>query len=109
MSIPTIGNSASATDSRSTVKQSGNQPAAGAGAGNHKTDSHNGTAGTTGADAVSISNRATDLQALESSIRDLPEVNTARVTELRDKINAGEYQIDSRKLADKILAFEKNL
>jgi len=39
----------------------------------------------------------------------LPEVNSARVTELRDKINAGEYQIDSRRLADKILAFEKNL
>tara|TARA_R110002072_G_scaffold278758_1_gene440606 strand:- start:3945 stop:4274 length:330 start_codon:yes stop_codon:yes gene_type:complete len=109
MSIPTIGNSASATDGRSTVKQSGNQPAAGAGTGNQKADSRGGAAGTSGADAVSISNRATDLQALESSIRDLPEVNSARVTELRDKINAGEYQIDSRRLADKILAFEKNL
>jgi negative regulator of flagellin synthesis FlgM len=55
---------------------------------------------------VSISTQAADLQALETRIRELPEVNATRVTELRDKINSGQYNVDSARLADKILAFE---
>jgi negative regulator of flagellin synthesis FlgM len=108
MSIPTISNSTSpATDARSAVKSSTGQTAASSSAGSRPTGEQ-GNASQARTDAVSISTQAADLQALETRIRELPEVNAARVSELRDKINAGEYDVDSGRLADKILAFEKS-
>jgi negative regulator of flagellin synthesis FlgM len=107
MSIPTISNSTTATDSRSTVRSSSGQTSAtGAGASNRAPDQQSGTPQTS-IDAVSISSQAVDMQALETSIRQLPEVNAARVTELRDQISAGQYNVDSQRVADKILAFEQ--
>jgi negative regulator of flagellin synthesis FlgM len=111
MSIPTISNSTTATDSRSTVRTSSGQTSAtGASAGN-KASASGQQAGTSQArvDEVSISTQAGDLQALENRIRQLPEVNAVRVTELRDQINAGQYTVDSARVADKILAFEQKL
>lgn len=111
MSIPTISNSTSATDSRSTVRtSSGQTSAAGTSAGN-KASASGQQAGTSQArvDEVSISTQAGDLQALESRIRQLPEVNAVRVTELREQISAGKYTVDSARVADKILAFEQKL
>lgn len=107
MSIPTISNSTTASDSRSTVRSSSGQTSAtGAGASNRASSQQSGTPQTS-VDAVSISTQAVDLQALEASIRQLPEVNGARVVELRDQINAGQYNVDSQRVADKILAFEQ--
>lgn len=106
MSIPTISNSTTAPDGRSTVRSSSGQTSAtGAGASNRAS----GQSGTpqTSVDAVSISTQAVDLQALEASIRQMPEVDATRVTELREQINAGQYQVDGRRVADKILAFEQ--
>ncbi|MDH7944870.1 flagellar biosynthesis anti-sigma factor FlgM [Pseudohongiella sp. SYSU M77423] len=108
MAISSIGNSSSAPDSRSTVKQTDGQAATGANTSHSRTDSQ-GEAQSQTVDAVSISSRAADLQALESSVRALPDTDAARVSELRDKIQSGNYSVDSLRLADKILAFEKNL
>ena len=111
MSIPTISNSTTASDSRSTVRtSSGQTSAAGAGAGG-KASASGQQAGASQArvDEVSISTQAGDLQALESRIRQLPEVNALRVTELREQISTGQYKVDSSRLADKILAFEQKL
>lgn len=109
MSISSIGNPASPTDSRSPVKQQGNQPASSSGAGSGKTDAQ-GSAGTVApVDAVSISSQASDLQALETRIKALPDTDVARVSQIKDRISSGEYQVDSQRVADKILAFEKDL
>lgn len=108
MSIPTISNSTTAADSRSTVRTSSGQTSAtGAGAGSRASNSQQSGTPQTNVDAVSISTQAVDLQALEASIRQLPEVNSARVIELRDQIAAGQYNVDSQRVADKILAFEQ--
>lgn len=111
MSIPTISNtSTTATDSRSTVRQGGNQPAStenGAGSGVGNGNVGNPGAGQT--DAVSISSRAADLQSLETSIKQLPDVDVSRVNALREQISAGDYVVDSQRVADKILAFERKL
>lgn len=109
MSISSIGNPTSPTDSRSPVKQQGNQPASGSGTGSGRADAQGGTEALAPVDAVSISSRASDLQALESRIKALPDTDVARVSAIKDKISTGEYQIDSQRLADKILAFEKEL
>ena len=103
MSIPTIGNPTTAADNRSSVRQSGEQT------GNQAADnqpSHNNHARQ---DEVSISSRAADLQSLERSIHQLPDVDQARVEQLREKISNGEYQIDARRVADRIVDFEQTL
>lgn len=102
MSIPTIGNPTTAADSRSSVRQS-NEPSSQPAAGNQAPQTGQRQ------DEVSISSRAADLQALERSIHALPEVDQARVEQLRAKISSGEYQVDARRLADRIADFEQSL
>lgn len=110
MSIPVINNSTTATDSRSSVRSAPGQAASTAG-GSRAGQTQNAQTGAsqTGVDAVSISTQAGDLQALEASIRELPEVDSVRVNTLREQIDAGQYTVDSQRLADKILAFENKL
>jgi len=108
MSIPTINNSTTAADGRGPIRQSGTQSGTGNGVGESNVGNQ-GKAAPGQADAVSISARASDLKTLENNIKSLPDVDASRVSELRDKINAGQYQVDSGRVADKILAFERNL
>ncbi|MBC53709.1 MAG: flagellar biosynthesis anti-sigma factor FlgM [Gammaproteobacteria bacterium] len=111
MSIPTISNTpTTATDNRSPVRQSSNQPAtADNGAGSGVDKGNVGNQATSQTDAVSISSRAADLQSLETSIKQLPDVDASRVSALREQISTGEYSVDSQRLADKMLAFERSL
>ncbi|MEX0739733.1 MAG: flagellar biosynthesis anti-sigma factor FlgM [Pseudohongiella sp.] len=112
MSIPTISNTSTATDNRGSVRQTGNQPGTDNNTGNGVGGGNVGNQGSTGTsqpDAVSISGRAADLQSLEASIKQLPDTDVSRVNALRDQINAGEYAVDSQRVADKILAFERGL
>ena len=110
MSIPTISNTSTATDNRSTVRQTGTQPNTGNGNGvGNDNVGNQGAAGGNQPDAVSISSRAADLQSLETSIKQLPDTDASRVNALREQINAGEYVVDSQRVADKILAFERSL
>ncbi len=60
-------------------------------------------------DTVQISSQAADLRGLEAHISQLPDVDTSRVTELRNQIANGQYQINYSELADKILGFENDL
>lgn len=113
MSIPTISNtSTTATDNRSTARQTGAQANTDNGTGNGVGNGNVGSQSTTSSgqsDAVSISSRAADLQSLETSIRQLPDTDASRVNALREQINAGEYVVDSQRVADRILAFERSL
>jgi negative regulator of flagellin synthesis FlgM len=108
MSIPTISNTSTATDNRTGVRQTGTQPGSGNGVGNGNVGGQ-GETGNSQSDAVSISSRAADLQSLETSIKQLPDVDVSRVNALRDQVNAGEYTVDSQRVADKMLAFERSL
>lgn len=103
MTISSIGNPTAAAGQRSTVRQSNeqvdNQPA-----GNQATQG-----GQARQDEVSISSRAADLQSLERRIQQLPDVDMSRVEQLRERINNGEYQVDARRLADRIADFEQTL
>lgn len=112
MGIPTISNTSTAADSRGNVRQTGTQPGANNGAG---TSVNNGSVGNQGStaqsqtDAVSISSQAADLQSLEASIKSLPDTDVSRVAALKDQISTGSYVVDSQRVADKMLAFERNL
>tara|TARA_A200000113_G_scaffold111128_1_gene99795 strand:+ start:174 stop:500 length:327 start_codon:yes stop_codon:yes gene_type:complete len=57
-------------------------------------------------DTKAFSNQSVDINALEQRIKQLPEVDTARVVELHSRIMAGEYAVDSERLAGKLLDLE---
>lgn len=56
-----------------------------------------------------ITESARQLAALEQTVRDLPAVDEAKVASLRDSIQNGLYQIDSGRIADKLLQLEHSL
>lgn len=56
-----------------------------------------------------ITESARQLAALEQTVRDLPAIDEARVEQVRSAIQKGDYQIDSSKIADKLLQLEQGL
>ena len=56
--------------------------------------------------SVSISSSAQNLTKIEAELKALPEINQARVDELKARIDRGEYQPDSANLAQKMLNLE---
>ena len=56
---------------------------------------------------VKLSDQAQQLQAIEERLRELPEVDSARVEQIKQAIADGSYQIDSTRIADKLIALEK--
>ena len=64
----------------------------------------NSAAGTT--DSVSLTDTAARLRKLEGALADLPEVDNERVASVRQAIANGSYQVDAKRIADKLLNFE---
>ncbi|MCH7817523.1 MAG: flagellar biosynthesis anti-sigma factor FlgM [Proteobacteria bacterium] len=60
-------------------------------------------------DTVALSTQAVDMNALEITIKQLPEIDAARVVELHTRIVDGDYKIDADRLAAKLLDFESTL
>ncbi|WP_058535867.1 flagellar biosynthesis anti-sigma factor FlgM [Legionella saoudiensis] len=54
-------------------------------------------------DSVSISNTTKQLEAIKKSLDTVPEVNEARVLYFKAEIEIGNYQINSDKIAAKML------
>ncbi len=54
-------------------------------------------------DKISLSGEAKEISELKSLIEQLPEIRTDKVEELKKAIDAGSYNIDSLKVAEKIL------
>lgn len=55
---------------------------------------------------VKLSNQAQQLQAIEERLRELPEVDSARVEQIKQAIADGSYKPDSSRIADKLIALE---
>jgi len=62
-------------------------------------------------DVVSISNEAKDIQTVMKALKNTPDIRTELVDRLREKYEAGEYQVKETDIADKILKSltEKNI
>ena len=63
----------------------------------------------TGDDAVSLTDTATRLKSLETRLNELPEVDRARVDQIRQLVDSGEYEIDSKLIAQRIVQLEQAL
>jgi negative regulator of flagellin synthesis FlgM len=73
-----------------------------------KRDSATSTAGGPGAQ-VRLTDSAVQLAALEKALAQVPDVDMRRVAEIRAQIDAGEYTVDSQKIATKLLELELSL
>lgn len=60
-------------------------------------------------DAVSLTPQSRQLREVESKLSETPAFDSARVAELRKAIERGDYRVDSRRVAGKMLDFERDL
>lgn len=58
---------------------------------------------------VRLTDTATSLKQVEARIADLPNVDRARVDAVRQRVESGAYQVNAGRLADRLLAFERDL
>jgi negative regulator of flagellin synthesis FlgM len=54
-------------------------------------------------DKISLSGKAKEINELKRFINDLPEIRSDRVDALKKAIDSGDYNIDAKKIAEKIL------
>lgn len=55
-------------------------------------------------DSVSLSPKARQLQAAREALAAMPEIREEKVAAIRAQIEAGTYEIDGEKIADKMMA-----
>jgi negative regulator of flagellin synthesis FlgM len=60
-------------------------------------------------DHVTLTTSARSLQKLSEAIAQAPAVNAEKVASIKQAVNGGSYQVDSRRVADKMLQFERGL
>jgi negative regulator of flagellin synthesis FlgM len=60
-------------------------------------------------DSVSITDAARRLAALQEQLASMPEIDTARVTELRQQIEQGKYKANPGAIADRLLQLERDV
>ncbi|KEY90995.1 negative regulator of flagellin synthesis [Candidatus Photodesmus blepharus] len=58
---------------------------------------------------VSLSQQSKDIDEISNKIAILPTFDTVKVKEIKKAINNGSYTVDSEKLADNMIKFEKEL
>ncbi len=60
-------------------------------------------------DSVTMTERATQLQKLETLIRDYPVVDSHRVDKMTSAVNSGRYEINPAQVARKLISLESSL
>jgi negative regulator of flagellin synthesis FlgM len=60
-------------------------------------------------DQVTLTSGARSLQKLEEVIAKTPVVNSAKVSSVKQSVDAGTYKVDSGRVASKLLSFERGL
>lgn len=58
---------------------------------------------------VRLTGAAASLKQIETRLADLPDVDRKRVESLRERIESGAYEVNAGRLADRLLAFERDL
>ena len=56
-----------------------------------------------GEDSVDLSQSAKDLKLAQAALRDLPDIRSEKVSQLKQQIEAGTYEIKPEKIAGKMI------
>jgi negative regulator of flagellin synthesis FlgM len=67
------------------------------------------TAAPQSSDHVTLTDSARSLQKIEEAIAKAPVVDNAKVAAIKQAVSSGTYQIDTGRVADKLLQFERGL
>ena len=94
-----IGNQVQANNENSQVNVGRTEPTA----------AQQETGGSETGDTVSLTDTAARLQKLESSLASLPVADTARVESIKQALNEGTMEMDSKVTAEKMLGLETAL
>ncbi|GLP94998.1 flagellar biosynthesis anti-sigma factor FlgM [Paraferrimonas sedimenticola] len=89
------GKISSASDNKSSAKSSASPAAS--------------TSAATPSDKVEVSEQAKKLQDIQVSLNAQPEINSAKVAEIKQAIAEGRYHVDPEKLASNIAKLEQQL
>lgn len=76
-----------------------------------RSGSNNANASVSGnstADTVQLSTQAQELSRIQRDLQTLPEIDEARVSQVRESIDNGSYVIDADRIAAQILSDEQN-
>ena len=109
MSVNTIGSNPTGSKPTQTTTDQRSQGATASGSTSVQSSTAQNTSVSNSGDTVQLSSAAVDLQALESHINGLPDVDRARVTEIRNQISNGQYSINPSRIAEKIIGFDAEL
>jgi negative regulator of flagellin synthesis FlgM len=60
-------------------------------------------------DDVELTNTATNLRRIEAKLASIPETDQARVDDVRQRIEAGSYEVDHERIAQKLLRIDQDL
>lgn len=60
-------------------------------------------------DTVSLSDTASRMHSLQNTLAELPVVDSQRVADIQQSIDDGTFEIDSNRVAEKMLGFESDL
>lgn len=62
-----------------------------------------------GSDKVSLTDTAARLKALEQQLTQQSDIDNSKVEEVQNAMSNGEYKVDPKRVADKMLNFEASL
>lgn len=73
-----------------------------------KSSKTQGSSSTQRPDEVILSSHAQEVSQYLRAVKSMPEAREDKVKELSEKIAQGDYKVDSRELAERIIAYSKN-
>jgi negative regulator of flagellin synthesis FlgM len=93
------------TDTAGTRRSEAAKPASGQGPSRTATADQSAAA----SDTVTLTQSGLLLSKLEEVVAGSPVVDQQRVTEIKDALAAGTYEIDDQRVADRLLRFERDV
>ena len=72
-------------------------------------DSGSGAKATESRDAVELTQTATNLKRIEAKLASVPDVDASRVDDVRQRMDAGSYEVDHQEIAQKLLKLDQDL
>lgn len=67
------------------------------------------TTASSGGDSVNLSDRAKSLKQAEQQLSSQPEIDDAKVAQIRQALEDGTYKVDAKQLAQKMLDLDKSI